>query len=279
MYFLYLVSIVVIVVAMYTIVMNEKKELYVNGNSIEKPEEGGMCKNSLIKLSDIEVYVINLDRNRDRLEHFLDQYMSSDLKIKKFNRFKAIEGKSLKIEEYVTEKALKEIRDAEDNGYRTKHYQLTRGAIGCYLSHRSLYNTIKDQDKPYAIIFEDDVDIDSRIFFKTNEALKHVPEDWEMLLLGCFCVKCNKHLVYLDVERFFLLHGYIIRKETAKKLHEHLENKKIEQQIDWEISDMIKALDLKVYCLKDSIARQKGFKTNIQMPLKIIPGINPYSTV
>lgn len=31
---------------------------------------------------------------------------------------------------------------AETQGYRTKHYQLTRGSLGCYMSHLQLYQHI-----------------------------------------------------------------------------------------------------------------------------------------
>ena len=31
---------------------------------------------------------------------------------------------------------------ADESGYRTKHYQLTHGSLGCYMSHLQLYQHI-----------------------------------------------------------------------------------------------------------------------------------------
>lgn len=273
MYFLYAVTVLVLAVSLYYIFQNDLQDK-------EQFHQQNICPvTSPIKASDLEVYVINMDKNKDRLDNFIDQYINSDLRHIQFNRMRAIDGKQVKIEDYVSERALREITDAEKSGYRTKHYQLSRGAVGCYLSHHGVYKKVVAQEKPYAMIFEDDVDIDQNIFAKTNKALEAVPSDWDMVLLGCFCIKCVRNPVYSDVERFFLLHGYVINKECAVKLDKYLAGRKIEQQVDWELSNMITNENLKVYCLRSPIAKQKGFKTNIQTPLKIIPGINPYATI
>ena len=269
MYFLYSATILVLSVAIYMIFINDPLEAFK-----EIPDNPG-----LIQLKDLAVYVINLDRNKDRLDNFIEQYIVSDLKQVQFNRMRAIDGKKIRIEDYVSQTALREILDAETSGYRTKHYQLSRGGVGCYLSHQGLYKKIADQNKPYALIFEDDVDIDPMILEKTNTAMASIPEDWDIVLLSCFCIKCDKHSVYSDVERFFLLHAYLIKKEAAIKLTNYMQHKLIEQQVDWELSDLIQKHNMKIYCLRDSMARQKGFTTNIQMPLKIVPGINPYATL
>ena len=234
-----------------------------------------------IPLLDTEIYLINLENNTDRLEFFIEQYMNSDLKYKKFNRVNAIDGKTLNIKEYVSPRAYLELQQIEKNGFRTKHYQLTRGAVGCYLSHMLTYETfIEDNDKDYGLIFEDDVKIDPKFFYKLNKALPSIPNDWDILLLSCYCIKCEKKDVYYNTERFWWLNSYVIKRESAKKILDILKNKLIEQQIDSELSDMIIEDKIKIYCLKDSISRQTGvFDTTIQMPLKEINGINPYATL
>jgi hypothetical protein len=46
------------------------------------------------------------------------------------------------------------------SGYRTKHYQLTRGSVGCYMSHLQLYQHIlRETDAQFAFVFEDDAEI------------------------------------------------------------------------------------------------------------------------
>lgn len=238
------------------------------------------CAQNGIHLRDINVYLINLDRNKERLEHFLEQYLMSDLRYKQFQRFRAVDGKVLDVSKLLTDKAYNEVMSIEKTGFRTKHYQLTRGAIGCYLSHLNLYKTISEGDKPYGLVFEDDIIISNNIFANLNKALANIPNDWDMLLLGCYCISCDRYEKYYDLDRFFLLHAYIIKKEAAARIYEELNAKKIVQQIDSELSDMINVGKLKVYCLRNMIAKQGGkFRTTIQTPLKMVPGTNPYMSI
>ena len=247
-------------------------------NTPVESEHFNQCAKQGIPLDKTDVYLINLKRNGDRLEHFIEQYMKSDLRYKAFNRLDAIDGSAIIVDEYVTPKALQEIRDIEKNGYRTKHYQLTKGAIGCYLSHQKLYDMIVASDAEYGLIFEDDVMIDASIYKKLNKHIESIPNDWDILLLGCQCISCEKHLMYLNIKRFFLMHSYLIKKEAAIKLKSYLSSKKIAQQIDSELSDLSMDGQLKIYCLKTPICRQGGgFRTTIQKPIKQLPGVNPYS--
>ena len=235
--------------------------------------------NPKFTFDNISVYMINLDRNTDRLESFIEQYMMSDLRYKQFQRISAVDGTSLNVKEEVSPGAFDEITQIEKTGYRTKHYQLTRGAIGCYLSHVKAYDFISAGDADYGFIFEDDANIDPMLLAKLNKIVGTMDDTWDMLLLGCHCIICEKRDTYYDLEKFFLMHGYIVKKEAAQKLSTMLKAKKISQQVDSEISDMITQGHFKVYCLKNSLSTQKGFETNIQTPLKVMPGVNPYTTL
>ena len=70
-----------------------------------------------------------------------------------------------------------------------------------------------------------------------------------------------------------------MKKSAAIKILEILRNKKITQQIDSELSDMITQGHVNVYCLKSQLAKQQDFDTNIQTPLKVMPGVNPYTVL
>jgi hypothetical protein len=56
--------------------------------------------------------------------------------------------------------------------------------IGCYQSHLSLYKRIVDQNLPYAIIFEDDVDPVDGWDVKLMEYLDELGPNFDLLLLG-----------------------------------------------------------------------------------------------
>jgi GR25 family glycosyltransferase involved in LPS biosynthesis len=239
------------------------------------------CINPVLKDVDFEIYLINLDRNQRRLQLFLNQYQASDLRFKTIKRVPAVDGKKLDITQYLSDRAFKEIKSIETTGYRTKHYQLTRGAVGCYLSHLKTYKQIADSDKEFGLIFEDDVNIAPDFYVKLNVILKKIPNNWDVLLLGCHCLKCKKHEVHSHVRKFILLHCYIVKKAAAKELFSMLNKKPIEQQIDSELSDILINSDkFTMYCINDAIAWQNNtFATEIQVPVKMTLGVNPFDSV
>lgn len=233
-----------------------------------------------ITASDLDVYLINLKDSVDRYNNFLKIYNSSDLFPINIIKIDAVDGRKLdNIKDLVSDKAFNELTDAERLGYRTKHYQITRGSVGCYLSHLNTYEKVVQSSKDYAIIFEDDVKFNTmNILQEVQENLTTIPSDWDILLLGCVCYVCHKYDNYYDASKFILLHGYIIKKTSAAKIIKLLKDNPIEKQIDSVYSDLILQGDLKVYCLKKQLAIQNNnYKTNIQMPIKNIKGINPFA--
>jgi GR25 family glycosyltransferase involved in LPS biosynthesis len=222
-------------------------------------------------------YLINMKRNPERLVRFMDQYKGSDLATTELTRIEGVDGKMLELNDYVTEKAKMDILNAERLGYRTMHYQLTRGAVGCYLSHLETYRSILTRNEEFAIIFEDDAKLlRPDMLASINIAIQAVPNDWDILLLGCVCFVCGKYNAYYDVNRFFLLHGYIIKRTSAAKIVRVLETEKIEQQIDAKFSDMAEEGSLKIYCLRNKLAVQYNMGTTIQTPVKSLNGVNPF---
>lgn len=274
-----IVTIIVLIIIVVYIKFNYDFICHKNINIESFASQNDIKLSEQISLSDLDIYLINLDRNKDRLAAFIEQYMKSDLRNHEIKRLNAIDGQSLtNIEEKVTPKALDEVLGIEKTGYRTKHYQLTRGALGCYLSHMKVYQLIANGQSPYGLIFEDDVIINPNIFKKLNTAIQSIPGDWDMLLLSCHCIVCEQMDIYYDTGKFFWLHCYIVKKTSADSIVEYLKNKKIGKQIDSELSDMIGQGLLKVYCLKESLCKQGNiFQTTVQTPLKVVPGINPYA--
>lgn len=223
------------------------------------------------------VYLINMKRNPDRLMRFNDQYNNTDLNNVPITRIEGVDGRKLDLNKYVTERAKMEILDAERTGYRTRHYELTRGAVGCYLSHMEVYKTILSGNEEYGIIFEDDARLLRKDMLKSiNIAVKALPKDWDILLLGCVCFVCGKYTAYYDVNRFFLLHGYIVKRSSIPKILNFIENDPIEQQIDAKFSDLAGDGLLKIYCLRNKLATQWNMGTTIQTPVKEMHGVNPF---
>ena len=219
-----------------------------------------------IKLSskDFDVYVINMTQKKDRLINFSKYYNNSDFKFKEFNIFPAIIGKDLNLIEYVSPEGYKQILELEKTGYRKHHYDLSRGAVGCYLSHLSLYKNIVNSNYKYGIIFEDDSEMIEDFYKNMEEGLNKIPNNWDILLLGHICIKCDINTEYTKVHRFWGTHSYIIKKESAAKLLKYLD-KPLSKQIDADMSLLVKRGIINIYALNMSLAMQStNFNSDIQ---------------
>lgn len=221
----------------------------------------------LLSSDDFSVYVINLKKNTERLNNFMNEYNKSDLKDIPLNVFSAIVGKELDLVNYITPAAYKQILTSEVLNNRKYHYELTRGAVGCYLSHLNIWKKIAESDKKYGLIFEDDVKIANDFFSRMIIGLKKVPSDWDIYTCGIMCLKCDIKPEFIKVNRFWGLHGYIIKKESAVLLYNEL-NKLINKQIDADLSLLIKYKKIKIYSINPIIVVQDGnFGSDIQIPV------------
>lgn len=219
-----------------------------------------------IKLSskDFDVYVINMTQKKDRLINFSKYYNNSDLKFKQFNIFPAIVGKDLNLIEYVSPEGYKQILELEKTGHRKHHYDLSRGAVGCYLSHLSIYKQIVKSNSNYGIIFEDDSEMIEDFYKNIIEGLNKIPDNWDIFLLGHICIKCDINTEYTKVHRFWGTHSYIIKKESAAKLLKYLD-KPLSKQIDADMSLLVKRGIINIYALNTSLAMQSNnFYSDIQ---------------
>jgi len=222
-------------------------------------------------------FIINLPHRKDRLENFKQKYAEANINIP-LHIHSAINGKKLKLEDInITRLAKKEITDAQTLGYRTKHYQLTMGGIGCYLSHVTLWNYIYNSGLDYALVFEDDANIPPDFISNFNISIKNMNKadpDWDILFLDALCRDC---IPYQDnivkINKFYLMHAYIIRKKAIKKMLDYNMLFPINQQIDWCIGSHSNIL--KLYTVTNGFVKQGGFSTDIQIGIKKQQGINP----
>jgi GR25 family glycosyltransferase involved in LPS biosynthesis len=224
-------------------------------------------------------FVINLEKNADRLTRFKDSYDESDINIIPLERFNAVNGKTLDLEKYVTEKAYDQIVSAEKNGYRLRHYELTRGAVGCFMSHRTLYKKlIDDPDHDFYLIFEDDAFTPKNLIKPLQLYIDNAPYDWDILLFGVIREVIDKKGKLFDkVKTWWGLFGYAINKKGAKKFINELNVKKrIDKQIDSMMSMMIQDNKLNVYSSSVDLIKHDSRGTDIQLPIKLQSEINPY---
>lgn len=228
--------------------------------------------------SHFDLYVINLDRAKTRMQRFMSRLQSTDLADTALIRLRAIDGNNVSLQEHVTGEALQEIQSAERNGYRQRHYELTRGAVGCYLSHFEAWDRLLASDKNYIMICEDDAVLDDDIRQKTENAITRLPFDWDILLLGYWCVRCDRQQGFRKMQRFFGLHCYVINRQGVEKVKAYA-GIRVSQQIDSMLSDMCSEGRLEVYGLEEKAAMQSGTNSSVQMPLKTTKGVDPWEAL
>lgn len=213
-----------------------------------------------------KIYLINLKRRPDRLHNFLKYYKNSDFKNEPVIKFDAIDGSKLDVDSVsLSELAKGELQQLETTGFRTKHYQLTKGAIGCYLSHVKIWENILKHKYDNVLIFEDDAKIPEDLNKKIFDNMKHVPNDWDIVLFGYICKQCRKYENYYEVERFMLTHCYMIKRSAIVKIMNSNTLFPITQQIDALMSELSSILN--IYSVKDKIVKQFNSRTDIQAPL------------
>jgi len=251
-----LLLIVIILVFIFSDSKNNK-EKYTNSKKIKKIEK------FTLNSKDFDVYVIHMAKNTDRLVNFNNHYNRSDL-IKRYNIFPAVVGKNLNLIDFVSPQAYTQIIETEKTGKRKHHYDLTKGAVGCYLSHLSIYKKIIESNVDYGLIFEDDSKIVRRFYSKMLEGLDNLPDDWDIFLLGVICLKCEFGKKIVKVDRFWGTHGYLIKNKSAAKLLEYLD-KPLSKQIDADMSLLVKRGLLNVYAINPVIVTQDSkFGSDIQ---------------
>ena len=226
----------------------------------------------------MQCYVINLEKNVERLNHFLNSYSKSDLSALKLERFNAINGKKLDLKDYVTNKAYDQIISAERNGYRVRHYELTRGAVGCFLSHASIFKKLLTDDKhEFYMIFEDDAFVPPKIIDRLEYLINHAPQDWDILVFGVIReVLSDRGILYDKVKAWWGLFGYIINKRGAEKFMKEFQANKIDKQIDSMMSMMIVENKLNVYSSRVHLISHNAEGTDIQLPVKVQRNIDPF---
>ena len=225
-----------------------------------------------------KIFVVNLDKDTERFSKFIQHYDASDMKSIPIERYPAINGKDVASDKWLTDDALNEMYLTEKNGYRTHHHSLTRGGVGCFISHYNLAKKLTtDKNATEYLIFEDDTNILHKTGSKMNELLENAPNDWDIILFYTIrAVGHSENDHFNKMKSFWGMNGYIINKKGAQKLIDEVDKNKVDGQIDCYMSKMIQQGKLTVYSTKKQLVKCNSNDTNIQVLLKPVVGIDPY---
>jgi GR25 family glycosyltransferase involved in LPS biosynthesis len=107
-----------------------------------------------------DIYFINLDERKDRLEESLKEFSKHNLTTKKIS---GINGSKMNLE-FPSE--------------------IKEGAVGCALSQLFALKTAKFNNLKSVLILEDDVEFDEEVNKKFMKIYPQIPNDWDMIYLG-----------------------------------------------------------------------------------------------
>ena len=150
-----------------------------------------------------KIFVINLKKSVDRKKHM--EKVLSELPIK-VEFVEAIDGKELSDEEIfqVYDEACK----------KNLSVSLTKGEIGCFLSHIKVWKKIKKQKLKEVFIMEDDIVIkDKKAFLEILKNRNCFPKNWEIVL---FAHGCSRYTGQGN-ETSFLFYSFKIYKQYKLK--------------------------------------------------------------
>jgi glycosyl transferase family 25 len=123
-----------------------------------------------------DIYVINLESDKNRKEDIEKQFKKYNFNI---NFFNAIHGKSLNYDELQT----KNIID-------TNIGKIKKGEIGCALSHITLWKQLLNSSKQYFIIFEDDIILYDDFEQKLKNILHELKnKKWHIVFFQEYCFR------------------------------------------------------------------------------------------
>tara|TARA_B100000575_G_scaffold48059_1_gene35069 strand:- start:1989 stop:2792 length:804 start_codon:yes stop_codon:yes gene_type:complete len=111
-----------------------------------------------LDIREMKIYVINMEKSKDRKTHMINILNNNNLN---YEFIEAVNGKELD-SNYVESITKNKLRN------------LTRGEIGCFLSHKKTYNKLLDSHEDYCLILEDDVELCDNFVNEINNCLSQL---------------------------------------------------------------------------------------------------------
>ena len=153
------------------------------------------------------VYYLNLDGQPERRQYMEEQFKY--WQVENYERISAYDGRD------------DDLRDIIKGRYPES---MTSGEIGCTTSHlKAIKHWYETSDSPYAIIVEDDLDLQLARFwnFTWSDFVAKLPYDWDVVQLAIICTG-NLHVqLHKRFVNDFSTAAYMITRHHAEKLLKH----------------------------------------------------------
>jgi GR25 family glycosyltransferase involved in LPS biosynthesis len=178
-----------------------------------------------------KIFVINLDRSKERLKNCLEQSTKYNFKLE---RFSAVDGSKLKDEE---------IKDVHPI---CRNFLCTNSMIGCGLSHYYLLKKIVDENIQTALILEDDFIWRDDTISKINTLQKFDKGIVKLNCIGPFCKNGNDTSNQPQLSPFPLGNAaYLVRRKDAETMLSKI--KQVIYYMDFQYSVVSKLNSMDIY--------------------------------
>jgi glycosyl transferase family 25 len=217
-----------------------------------------------------KVYVINLDKDTDRLARFDAQMKEQRIE---YTRISAVQGSKVGNSSKLTDWCNKFCTD---------------GMKGCALSHLQIWNDMLKHSYKNVLIFEDDAILEPNFNQVFKEAWDELPHDFDIFYLGCTVMCDNSYKIsktinairdtppvvisehIKSVKGSIGTHGYVISNKCAKLFS----NLAINFHIDTEITGWISKYGLSAYSCNPLIVKVREMHSGSNLSDSYPPLLN-----
>lgn len=220
-----------------------------------------------------KVFVINLPKDKQRFQEFKDYYDKSDMKHHPLHTFTAVIGKDVDSEEVLAEHAKPDFKRVVQTGKRQKHHELSHGGLGCFLSHYNVAKQFTEEQDPAIqqyIVFEDDNVCTQDTQKKIKEAIKKLPDNWDILIGQTWRQTGDKISSDIQKPKSFWGTGLVVyNKKGAQRFVDEVNKTKIDGQVDAYLSRANQQGKLNIYSTNENLVEDNSHNmSNIQLQLE-----------
>jgi hypothetical protein len=206
----------------------------------------------------------------DRIENMKKQQEKINKNVELID---AVVGDNLDLDELIHNGTLSPNAElfANDSLSQEELDKIHKREIGCWLSHKKLYETIinKNITTGYSIILEDDYNLVYDFNEKLKQTINTIEDNnlrFDIIFLGLITNNIGEQLVdniyKMGDKVHYGTHGYLVNNKSIKKLNQLMSY--ITTTVDVEIIDKGKTNQLLIYRLNENIINQSNFGTTIR---------------
>jgi GR25 family glycosyltransferase involved in LPS biosynthesis len=208
-----------------------------------------------------KIYLINLEKRKDRLEHFINECKRENVDMSKIEIFKALDGETYNF----SQEEINLFKNSDIiNNPKCKNF------IGNQLSHFYILEDIIKNDYKKSIIFQDDVRFKHNFLKDLGDVLENIPEDAEIVWIGLHKVGNGSYFEDFPIDEKYDMHyckekindyicklhlgvnpcslAYIVTEKGAKNFVEYIRRtKEFRRATDGNFNDYLQQKDI-MYC-------------------------------